>query len=199
MGTRLPPRAARVAARGPVRPGAGRAAVALAAAAAVAVAGAACGGSGHAGATITLPGGPSVSPQSRTASFGDTYAYHDGLKVTVSDPGTFTPSGTALGHQAGNRAVKFTVSVTNGTKHPLDTAGVLVTVESGDKADRAQQIFDSASGVGTPFTGNLEPERSGKTTFAFDVPPAGLARVNVAVRPGFGQDHATVHWAGPVH
>ncbi|MEU8547994.1 DUF4352 domain-containing protein [Streptomyces roseoverticillatus] len=175
-----------------------RAAVAFAAAAAVATAAAACGGSsGKAGTTITLPGGPSASPQSRTASFGDTYAYRDGLKVTVSQPVKFTPSSTALGHEAGNQAVKLTIVLTNGGRSPLDTAGVLVTLESGDKADRAQQIFDSASGVGTPFTGTLEPGGSGKADLAFDVPPGGLGRLDAAVRPGFGQERETAHWTGP--
>ncbi|WP_424888753.1 hypothetical protein [Streptomyces sp. XH2] len=174
-----------------------RAAVAFAAAAAVATAGAACGGSsGKAGATITLSGGPSASPQSRTASFGDTYAYRDGLRVTVTQPVKFTPSGTALGHEAGNQAVKLTVALANGGRNPLDTSGVLVTLESGAKADRAQQIFDSASGVGTPFTGSLEPNGSGKATVAFDVPPGGLGRLDVAVRPGFGQERETAHWTG---
>ncbi|WP_367136579.1 MULTISPECIES: hypothetical protein [Streptomyces] len=181
MGTRLPLRAA----------------AAFAAAAAVVTAGAACGGSsGKAGTTITLSGGPSASPQSRTASFGDTYAYRDGLKVTVTQPAKFTPSSTALGHEAGNQPVRFTVALSNGGKDPLDTAGVLVTLESGAKADRAQQVFDSASGVGTPFTGSLEPKASGKATFAFDVPPGGLGKLNVAVRPGFGQERETVHWTG---
>ncbi|CAM5285218.1 DUF4352 domain-containing protein [Streptomyces abikoensis] len=165
--------------------------------AAVACAAAACGSSGKAGTTITLPGGPSASPKSRTASFGDTYAYPDGLRVTVSQPEKFTPSGTALGHRAGNQAVKLTVALTNGGEKPVDTTGVLVTLESGDKADRAQQVFDSASGVGTPFTGTLEPKGSGKATLAFDVPPGGLGRLNVAVRPGSGQDRETAHWTGP--
>ncbi|MGK5729139.1 hypothetical protein [Streptomyces sp. URMC 124] len=174
--------------------------MAFAAAAAVAMAGVACEGSGEAGGgqTITLSGGPSASPSARVAAFGDTYAYRSGLKVTVGKPQRFTPSGTALGHSAGNQPVKFTVSVTNGSKDPLDTAGILVTVESGDKADRAAQIFDSASGVGTPFTGTLEPKGSGKATLAFDIPQTGLGHVDVAVRPGFGQDLATAHWTGPV-
>ncbi|QLE70961.1 DUF4352 domain-containing protein [Streptomyces rectiverticillatus] len=173
--------------------------MAFAAAAAVATAGVACGGSGKVGTgqTITLSGGPSASPSARVAAFGDTYAYRSGLKVTVTKPERFTPSGTSLGHTAGNQPVKFTVTVTNGSKEPLDTAGILVTVESGDKADRAAQIFDSASGVGTPFTGSLEPKASGKATLAFDVPQEGLGRVDVAVRPGFGEEFATVHWAGP--
>ncbi|MEU1814532.1 DUF4352 domain-containing protein [Streptomyces roseifaciens] len=193
MGTRRPPPAAHVRPRGAVRPTAGRAAVATA--------GVACGGSGKVGTgqTITLSGGPTASPSARVAAFGDTYAYHRGLKVTVTKPERFTPSGTALGHTAGNQPVKFTVTVTNGSKEPLDTAGILVTLESGAKADRATQIFDSASGVGTPFTGTLEPKASGKATLAFDVPPGGLGRVDVAVRPGFGQEFATVHWAGPVN
>ncbi|MEV5379222.1 DUF4352 domain-containing protein [Streptomyces nondiastaticus] len=174
-----------------------RAAAAFAAAAAVATAAAACGGSaGKAGTTITLPGGPSASPKARTASFGDTYAYRDGLRVTVTRPVRFTPSGTALGHEAGNQAVKLTVALANSGKHPLDTAGVLVTLESGDKADRARQVFDSASGVGTPFTGTLEPNGSGKASLAFDVPPGGLGRLDVAVRPGFGQERETAHWTG---
>ncbi|MBT2386376.1 DUF4352 domain-containing protein [Streptomyces sp. ISL-11] len=148
-------------------------------------------------------GGLTVSPSSARSSaqgshvvrFEDTYAYDTGLRVKVTRPKPFTPSDTSLGHKAGNAPVTFTVTLFNGTKETFDRAGALVTAKAGPQGPRLEQVFDSARGVGNPFTGSLAPGSSAEAAFAFDVPKGSATeRVDVEVRPDFGARYTSVHW-----
>ncbi|MEU5420954.1 hypothetical protein ACH4UT_12125 [Streptomyces sp. NPDC020799] len=160
----------------------------------------ACGGSGgkSAGHTVSPSGAASSVGGTRVVAFDDTYAYEDGLKVKVTKPTAFKPSVTSLGHRPENSPITFMVTLTNGTEQTFQVTGVLVRVTAGESADRAEQIFDTARGVGTPLTGPMAPGKSATATFAFDVPPADTGRVDIEVRPDFGEKYTSVHWVGPV-
>ncbi|MEV6669295.1 hypothetical protein [Streptomyces sp. NPDC051162] len=160
----------------------------------------ACGGSGGgpAGHTVSPSGAASSVGGTRVVAFEDTYAYDDGLKVKVTRPTAFKPSVTSLGHRPENSPITFMVTVTNGTGRTFQVTGLLVSVTAGQGADRAEQIFDTARGVGTPLSGPLAAGKSATATFAFDVPPANTGRVDIEVRPDFGGKNDSVHWVGPV-
>ncbi|MEU7106142.1 hypothetical protein ABZ951_13945 [Streptomyces sp. NPDC046215] len=154
------------------------------------------GGKAPAGRTLSPGSAPTSAEGSRVVAFEDTFAYPDGLKVKVSRPEPFTPSDTSLGHKADHEPVTFSVTLTNGTRKSFDVAGMLVMVKAGEKGARAEQVFDTARGVGTPFTGALAPGAAGATTFAFDVPKDAKGRLDVEVRPDFGAAYPGVHWVG---
>ncbi|WKK23220.1 hypothetical protein QZH56_31520 [Streptomyces olivoreticuli] len=173
---------------------------------ALAVAGAlaaltACGGSGGkaAGHTVSPSAASPSAEGSRVVAFEDTYAYEDGLKVKVTRPTAFKPSVTSLGHKPENSPVAFMVTLTNDTKQTFEVAGVLIRLKAGENGDPAEQIFDTARGVGNPLTGSLPPGKSDTATFAFDVPAADTGRLDVEVRPDFGVKYNSVHWTGSAH
>ncbi|RLU80456.1 hypothetical protein CTZ27_35100 [Streptomyces griseocarneus] len=153
-------------------------------------------GGGSAGRTVSPSAASPSSEGSRVVAFEDTYVYDDGLRVKVSRPKPFRPSGTAVGHKAENSPVTFTVTLTNGTGQPFEVTGVLVNVKAGNGGARVDQIFDSARGVGNPLTGSLAADESSKAVFAVDVPTADTGKIDVEVRPDFGVRYNTVHWIG---
>ncbi|MGW1071682.1 hypothetical protein [Streptomyces sp. NPDC002537] len=170
--------------------------VAAAVAGVLATAVAACGGTGGGSGHTVSPSAASPSGGPPVVAFEDTYAYADGLKVKVTKPKAFTPSGTSIGHKAENSPITFTVALTNSTKRTFEVTGVLVKVTAGDQDARVEQIFDSARGVGNPLAGSLAPGASSKAVFAFDVPAADTGKVDVEVRPDFGVQYNSIHWTG---
>lgn len=101
------------------------------------------------------------------AAFGQSLTYEDGTIITVAAPVPYQPSSTAAISAASARAVAMRVTVTNGTAKPLSLAGVSLQAATGDQA--AEQIFDSAKGVGMPSQ-TLPPGTRQTFTVAFGVP-----------------------------
>ncbi|MFE0044914.1 hypothetical protein [Streptomyces albireticuli] len=149
-----------------------------------------------AGQTLSPSAARTSAEGSRVVAFEDTFVYGNGLKVKVTRPVAFTPSDTSLGHQPGHSPAAFTVTLTNGTGKTFDVAGVLVRVKAGEQGVPARQVFDSARGVGNPFTGALAAGASGTSSFAFDIPANAMSKVDVEVRPDFGAAYYGVHWVG---
>jgi hypothetical protein len=134
-------------------------------------------------------GAPAVSDQQpaagapaeqSTAAFGERVAFSDGLEVELSSPDAFTPSRTAAGR--GERAVRITVTVRNGSTEPFEP--ILLTLSANHGGREAEQVFDSAKGInGSPSTSVL-PGRSVTfdVVFAIGREPADL---QVDVTAGF--------------
>ncbi|MBB5122568.1 hypothetical protein [Streptomyces eurocidicus] len=159
----------------------------------------ACGAPGEkapAGQTLSPAAARTSAEGSRVVAFEDTFVYANGLKVKVTRPVAFTPSDTSLGHQPGHSPAAFTVTLTNATGKAFAVTGVLVRVKAGEQGVPARQVFDSARGVGNPFTGSLAPGESGTSSFAFDIPANAMSKVDVEVRPDFGGAYYAVHWVG---
>ncbi|ARZ71338.1 hypothetical protein SMD11_5762 [Streptomyces albireticuli] len=148
------------------------------------------------GQTLSPSAARTSAEGSRVVAFEDTFAYANGLKVKVTRPVAFTPSDTSLGHQPGHSPAAFTVTLTNGTGKSFGVSGVLVRVKAGEQGVPARQVFDSARGVGNPFTGTLAAGASGTSSFAFDIPANAMTKVDVEVRPDFGAAYYSVHWVG---
>lgn len=99
-----------------------------------------------------------------TPTFGETYPWEDGLSVSVGTPSPFTPSETAAAEPAA-AYVTFPVTITNNSPEIFDPGLFVVTAQSG--ATEADEIFDSANGVGgTPST-DLLPGRQATFDIAF--------------------------------
>lgn len=98
---------------------------------------------------------------SGNAKFGETWAFEDGLQVTVSKPETFKPDEWSMGGEGYDHAVRFTVTIVNKTGENFDPTMFHATVQSGDR--EGDQIFDSANGLeGAPSTVILDGR---ETTF----------------------------------
>ncbi|MFF0445572.1 DUF4352 domain-containing protein [Streptomyces sp. NPDC004609] len=118
---------------------------------------------------------------------GDTAAYDDDLKVTVSAAKAYTPSEYASGHTPGNKAYQVTVAIENAGQENFDSTLVLADARAGADGVTAEQIFDDKVGAG--FDGTILPGKKSTVTYAFDA-PADAKELTVEVTPGFSHDAA---------
>ncbi|MFE5486815.1 DUF4190 domain-containing protein [Streptomyces sp. NPDC056527] len=126
--------------------------------------------------------------------FGQTFAYEDGIKVTVSKPRAYKPDQFAAGHAKGNSAFQVTVTIVNGSKKTLDVSGALVNASDAEGA-RAEPVFDGSNAT-EMFQGNVLPGKQAKGDFAFSVSPKADGELQVELSPTI-LDHEDAIWAGP--
>jgi hypothetical protein len=88
-----------------------------------------------------------ATPQQEKLAFGKTYTWHDGVRMTVGKPQKFQPSKWAV-VDSSKVYVKFTMSVVNKSKKPIDLGLTYISVQSRNK--EADQLFDSVSGLKGP-------------------------------------------------
>jgi hypothetical protein len=99
-----------------------------------------------------------VKPKRETLAFGKSYAWDDGVIVTVGKPKEFEPSKWAVVEKS-KRYVKFTVTVVNKSDRPVDIGRTYISVQSRNKEE--DQLFDSVSGLkGVPDTKVLKGRAS---------------------------------------
>lgn len=120
-------------------------------------------------------------PGDATYPFGSTVATDNGIKITVSGATTFTPSEYAAGAEKGKTAVKFDITVLNGSGSNYDPNLFFTTLQSANT--EAQIIVDSDAKIGLGPSTTLLPGREAKWTVGYAVTdPADLV---MEVSPGF--------------
>ncbi|NEW47344.1 hypothetical protein GV789_23285 [Nocardia cyriacigeorgica] len=144
-------------------------------------------------ATTAMP--PPSSPMAETTTitsraptqnprFGQAFTYDDGLSVTIAPPTPYSPSESASTDDPGYY-VAFSVTVVNGSPDTYDPDFFYVTCQSDNL--EAEQVFDSAQGVGSPSTTVL-PGREAAFTIVFTV--SNPADIVLEVTPGFDYEPA---------
>lgn len=144
------------------------------------------------------PATPAAPAQKKPtiAAYGDTYTYTDGLAISVSKVGTYTPSQYAAGTHPGDEAVTLMVKITNGTKKPFDTSLVGVNVKAGADGAATEQIFDDTSGIG--FSGTVVSGATATAKFRYDIPKGATGKLDIEVQPDSGLEYTSWHWVGPM-
>ncbi|MER7177240.1 DUF4190 domain-containing protein [Streptomyces mesophilus] len=115
------------------------------------------------------------------AVFGDSYEYEDGVLVTVSEPKAYTPDQYAAGHEKGNKAFQFTITIENGSKEKLDISGAFPSLRDGEGAD-TEMIFDGSNGT-KPFEGTVLPGKKATAKYAFSVPAGAEKELQLEMSP----------------
>ena len=110
---------------------------------------------------------PSASPSSLTKRFGSTFTWDDGVAVTVGKGTPFTSGPYAA--PASTKGLLFTVTVTNGSKEPVNP--MLINLQATSGQQQAEAIFDSEQGIDLP-TADVLPGRSTTYKAAFSNPSA---------------------------
>lgn len=138
---------------------------------------------------------PSASSESPTSSapepapeetgpevlaFGKTVTYDNGVSLTVTKDGTFTPSEYAVVEGA-EAYVKFTVTVVNGSDKPFDPVLIYATVQSTNV--EAEAVFDMDNGLEGPSSTQVLPGR--ETTFPIGFGVADPKDIVMEIAPGF--------------
>jgi hypothetical protein len=95
------------------------------------------------------------------AFVGQRVTFDDGLAVEVTAPEPYKPGRYAAGHD-GDRAVRFDITVVNGSEEPYDAVMTVVNATHGGR--QVSRIFDSANGGSENPAGTVLPGKS--TTFS---------------------------------
>lgn len=97
-------------------------------------------------------------PKQETLAFGKSYRWKDGVTLTVGKPEKFTPSEFAVTKKT-KRYLRFTVTVVNRSKKPIDLGLTYISVKSRNK--EAEHVFDSPTGLnGPPDTKIMKGKKS---------------------------------------
>ncbi|MEO3976257.1 DUF4190 domain-containing protein [Streptomyces sp. CAU 1734] len=116
---------------------------------------------------------------------GDTAAYKDGVKVTMSAATSYKVDEYTVGHTKGNKAYQVTVTLENTGDKKFDATLTTVDARAGEDGVTAEQIFDGDVGPG--FTGTVLPGKKATVVYAFDA-PADAKTLTVELSPGFMHD-----------
>lgn len=136
----------------------------------------ACSGGGPTGEASTPASAPAAqsAPQTEepsgttgTSKFGQVWKYDDGLTITVSKPAASV--GTETSTAAGKPISVFTVTIVNGTKEAVKPLA-FPTVNHGAEGLSAEQVFDSAAGLGGGFDNTILPGKRATVKMGFDMP-----------------------------
>lgn len=117
-------------------------------------------------------------------SFGEAFAYVDGIQVTVGKPTPMTSGEWAS--PADTKGSAFTVTIVNDSEAPFDPSMAYLSVQSGNT--ESEEIFDSEAGfVGAPDT-TLLPGREATFDVAFAM--SDPSDVVVEISPSWEHDAA---------
>ncbi|MEU3184875.1 DUF4190 domain-containing protein [Streptomyces sp. NPDC006923] len=132
--------------------------------------------------------------KARHLSFGETYTYENGLRVTVAKPQPFTPSDPVFGHATGNKAVQVTVTVFNSGKEriPVETGLPNVTDANG----ASTELVIDGSGRQKVITGYVLPGKEAVGKYAFSLPPDAADKIEVEFSPD-AMVWPDAYWSGP--
>ncbi|MEW9516007.1 DUF4190 domain-containing protein [Streptomyces tubercidicus] len=138
----------------------------------------------------------SAAEKARHLSFGESYTFENGLRVTVTEPKPYTPDDFVLGHAKGNKAVQVTVKVVN-------TGTARVEVETGlpevsDAEGASAELLIDGSGRQKVITGYVLPGKEAVGKYAFSLPPDAANRIEVEFSPDAMQ-WKDAYWSGPTH
>ncbi|TJZ57370.1 DUF4190 domain-containing protein [Streptomyces piniterrae] len=136
----------------------------------------------------------SAAEKARHLSFGESYTFENGLKVTVAKPQPYTPDDYVLGHAKGNRAVQVTVSVVNTGKERVEVETGLPNVSDADGA--STELVIDGSGRQKVITGYVLPGRKAVGKYAFSLPPDAADRIEVEFSPD-AMRWQDAYWSGP--
>ncbi|MFG2225951.1 DUF4190 domain-containing protein [Streptomyces sp. NPDC048644] len=137
-----------------------------------------------------------AAEEARHLSFGESYTFDDGLKVTVAKPEPFTPDAYAHGHAKGNKAVEVTVTVVNTGSERIAVETGLPDVNDADGAS-ASLVIDG-SGRQKVITGYVLPGRKAVGKYAFSLPADAADRAEVEFSPDAGR-WEDAYWSGSLN
>lgn len=132
--------------------------------------------------------------KARHLSFGQSYTFENGLKVTVAKPQPFAPDDFVLGHAKGNKAVEVTVTVVNTGTERLSVETGLPHVNDADGA--STELVIDGSGRQKVITGYVLPGKEAVGKYAFSLPPDAAGKIEVEFSPD-AKRWPDAYWSGP--
>lgn len=155
---------------------------------------AACTPTVNTGATSPASGKDSAPASSAAKTeqptWGKRYTWSDGLAIEVAAPVACKPGEFAQPENV-KRAVKFTITVVNGTNKPFDTTTLTFAGDAQFAGTKAESIYDSdggCKGVGLD-TATVLPGKTYQYAASYSV-PAEKGEMQLTFQPEFDHDKA---------
>ena len=140
-------------------------------------------------------GGKAAHPSLTAAavSFAQRAAYSDGVALRVTSIKHGAVSGQGPGVLSGQTTSSLTVTLTNGSKQPVDLNQVVVTADYGRPARIASPIYDEGA---RDFSGTVATGKTATAVYVFAIPSSQLSDVTVNV--DFDGSHHAATFTGSV-
>jgi hypothetical protein len=137
--------------------------------------------------TPPASGGPATNPPAaETPTWGKRYTWKDGLAIEIAAPQPCKPGEYAVATNKIERAVKFGITVINGTDKPVDSGVLSVGGDVQFNGAKADLIFDSGGECGTSdATGTVMPGKTFTYAMAYAVGPQP-GEMQITFDPHFG-------------
>lgn len=133
------------------------------------------------------PGDPSTPTDTATgegpkvATFDESFVYNDGLRLRLVKVESDTLSRTGCCRKPGSPIAVFTFKLKNGTEKVFDPGSFSAIVAYGKAGRSAEQVFDTARGIGGGFDQKVMPGRVAVFEYAYSIPTSGMDRVFLQV------------------
>ncbi|MCX4693631.1 DUF4352 domain-containing protein [Streptomyces sp. NBC_01408] len=135
-----------------------------------------------------IPGKTSALP------WGGTFAYPDGVEVTVQGATPYTVGTSAYPTERVGRGVKVTVKITNNSDAAIDVSTALPNARD-DQGSEVKMVFDGTQPK--LFKGSVMPGQSANGSFVFDVPEKSKS-LHFEISAGLTSDYDDAIWDGPI-
>lgn len=134
--------------------------------------------------------------RARRLSFGQSYTYEDGLKVTMAEPVPYVPSRTVFETPKNTKIIQVRITVVNtGSKElSLDGSGLPFVRDS-----KGSLVFELIDGSGRfkLLGGSLGPGQEATGLSAYALPNSAADRFSVQFNYGIEIERKDVIWTGP--
>ncbi|KOT62964.1 MULTISPECIES: DUF4190 domain-containing protein [Streptomyces] len=134
--------------------------------------------------------------KARHLSFGKTYVFPDGLKVTVAEPERFVPEGVAVTNVKGRKPIQVTVTIANTGSRDVELHPGLPDVKDA-RGTRAELVIDG-SGRQKIIDEKLQAGKTIVGRYMFSLPPEAADKAEVGFCPDFSRSDFS-YWSGPLH
>lgn len=131
---------------------------------------------------------PVESPVDNTLKFGQVRTYEDGVSISVSTPKPFTPNAEAMGATPGQKAMVYTIVITNGSKVPLKPSAYANVTSAGAESSMIADIGNPIGAIGSSPMGTILPGKTIKWLEGYSI--ADPKDVTFQVSPGFKYEDA---------
>lgn len=137
-----------------------------------------------------------VDERARRLSFGQSYTYGDGLKVTMAKPEPYVPRDTVLPAPKNATIVQVRITVVNTGPAEVSLYGSGMPLVK-DANGNLVFVLTDGSGRMKLLTGSLAPGQEATGLTAYALPNGAAERFSVDFSYGSGGQRKNVVWSGP--
>ncbi|MFE6049917.1 DUF4190 domain-containing protein [Kitasatospora sp. NPDC056446] len=134
--------------------------------------------------------------QARHLSFGQSYTYSNGLKVTAAAPEPFVPRGSVVEAPKDARIIQIRITVVNTGSEEISLYGSGMPIVRDAKGALVFSLVDGTSRLKL-LTGSVAPGQEASGVYGYALPNDASDRFTVDFAHTSGSQRKSVVWSGP--